>query len=137
MRLLSVSTGNRLRHARWENVYADWKAGKSFEEIGERFNRHPSTIIKLLKYYVARSIKRNEMKWPVDALGRRICHVAHPKSYRFDQTLTMPCADDNDEKEWCHVKARQLKNSDQAYCPICQRRGKLGLPVEVSGSFSQ
>ena len=94
-------------------------------------------FVKLLKYYVARSIKKNEMKWPVDTLGRRICHVAHPKSYRFDQTLTMPCADDNDEKEWCHVKARQLKNSDQAYCPICQRRGKLGLPVEVSGSFSQ
>ena len=132
-RLLSVATGNRLRHARWENIYADWKAGRTWEQMGKRFNRHPSTIRRLLKYYIVRSIKRNEMKWPTDALGRRLCDIPHPKPYNCDLDLKVEEAID-DPKWWCHVRAWVTREG--AYCPVCKRSGMLGLPVKVSRSSS-
>jgi len=129
-RLLSAATGHRLRRARWERIWADWKAGVPFEKTAEQLDVHPTTVRRLLKYYFVRSINKNEMKWPTDAQGRRLCDIPHPKPY-CDFGLNIEEIID-DPKWWCHVRAWVTREG--AYCPVCKRNEMLGVPVMVFGS---
>ena len=134
LRLTSAATGTRLRFARWENIWADYLAGKPFEATAAHYGLHPNTIKRLLKYYIARQICKGEMKWPIDSLGRMLCDIPHPQPRWCRTQHVEGCPRlvlDKDPAKWCHVRARLVKGSKtEAWCPVCQRRGELGLPVK-------
>ena len=133
--------GTPARLARWRRIYRDWQAGIPFAQTAQEYGLHPSTIRRLLKYYIARQIRRKEMPWPTDSLGRKICDIPHPMPY-YGRGRGLPYDSKEDPAQWCHLRAHRTRKGE-VYCPVCLRRGDLGLPVkprtlcEVFGSSQQ
>ena len=128
LRLTHPKTGRANRLARWELVLTQWEQGRTAEEIGLWIDRHPSTVLRLIKRAALERQKRPGFTWPTDSTGKKICDIAHP----------MPS--NENPKEWAHARLRKKRYGRKILgqkrtepicgsCPVCRKGGILQKPI--------